>query len=86
MLEYQLVGTLPLEDRISYLVRQYGKEIREENDWFYKFEDYELNIHDHDEDGIFQVVMYPIDPETDETIWDEATEIRFEPIDWRNEK
>ena len=76
-MKYDELQKLRLADRVDYLKRTYHDEIVEENDWFYYFDDFVVNIHDHDEDGVFSVVAYPLN-EDGEAIWDTETEVRFE--------
>ncbi len=54
------IETLPVRERIPFLLSKYKQEILKENDWFYKFADYEINICDYHETGIFSVVACPI--------------------------
>lgn len=76
-MKYEELMKLSLADRVDYLKRTYAEEIVEENDWFYYFDDFVVNIHDHDEDGVFAVVAYPLTEDGD-VIWDAETEVRFE--------
>lgn len=50
---------MSLRQTIKNLIEQHRHEIVESNDWFYALDNYEVNVHDYDEDGIFSVVVYP---------------------------
>lgn len=71
--EYDYLQSLPIYSRCLYLVKNYGKQI-EEDDYFYYFDDVVLNIHDWDEDGIYQAQAYRYNAD-DSVNWDKWQEI-----------
>ena len=52
---------MSLYSTISRLIDDYHYEIVNNDDWFYALEsyDYELNVHDYDEDGVYTVCISP---------------------------
>ena len=50
---------MTLRRTIQDLIRQYHDEIVAEGDWFYALDNYEVNVHDWDEDGVYEVQVYP---------------------------
>lgn len=52
---------MSLHSTIKRLIDENKHEIVETGDWFYALEayDYELNVHDYDEDGVYEVSLSP---------------------------
>lgn len=59
-----------MRDKIFKLIKQYKHEITEKvdlfddeavEDWFYYAEDFVLNVHDYDEDGVIDIQAYAYD-------------------------
>jgi hypothetical protein len=50
---------MTLRKTIQDLISQYYDEIVSDGDWFYALDHYEVNVHDWDEDGVFEVQVYP---------------------------
>jgi hypothetical protein len=48
-----------LRQVIQELIRQHYDEIVEDGEWFYALDNYEVNVHDWNEDGVFEVQVYP---------------------------
>jgi hypothetical protein len=50
---------MSLRSQLETIIKKYKHEIVEEGDWFYALDNYELNVHDYDEDGVFEVCLSP---------------------------
>ena len=50
---------MTLRKTIQDLISEYYDEIVSEGDWFYALDNYEVNVQDWDEDGVYQVQVYP---------------------------
>lgn len=48
-----------LRSTIKQLINENHQEIIREGDWFYALDNHEVNVHDYDEDGVFNVLVYP---------------------------
>ena len=83
VVDIDYLETLPVRERIPSLLSKYKQEIVETKDWFYKFEDYEINICDYNEIGIFSVVACPINPDTEMADW--GKEVVLQAINLRKE-
>lgn len=66
-----------MRNKIYKLIKQYKHEITEKvdlfddeevEDWFYYAEDFVLNVHDYDQDGVIDIQAYAYDEE-DNTDW-----------------
>jgi len=66
-----------MRDKIYKLIKQHKYEITEKvdlfddeivEDWFYYAEDFVLNVHDYDEDGVIDIQAYAYDEE-ENTDW-----------------
>jgi predicted AlkP superfamily phosphohydrolase/phosphomutase len=66
-----------MRDKIFKIIKQYKHEITEKvdlfddeevEDWFYYAEDFVLNVHDYDQDGVIDIQAYAYDVE-DNTDW-----------------
>ena len=56
-----------LRQQIKAIIEFNKDEILADREFFYKLDNYELNIFDDQERGFFNVVLYPIDKKTDRT-------------------
>jgi predicted AlkP superfamily phosphohydrolase/phosphomutase len=66
-----------MRDKIFKLIKQYKHEITEKvdlfddeevEDWYYYAEEFVLNVHDYDQDGVIDIQAYAYDSD-DNTDW-----------------
>lgn len=46
------------------LIKQYRHEIVRDGDWWHGTDEYSFNIHSPENDGLFNINVYKVDPET----------------------
>jgi hypothetical protein len=50
---------MSLRNELARLINDHKEEIIQDGDWFYALDNYELNVHDYYEEGIFNVCLSP---------------------------
>ena len=49
---------MSLRDELVRLVKENKEEIIRQGDWFYALDNYQLNVQDYNEEGIFRACLY----------------------------
>jgi hypothetical protein len=50
---------MSLRTELEELIKEHKEEIIQDGDWFYALDNYELNVHDYYEEGIFTASLSP---------------------------